>query len=89
MTRSACVDFFEKYLFEVSRGHGYREHENPAARFSREVQAGKYNKCADESYNLLLQETKDMSAFWLDQSRQSASDILRVALDKWNALREK
>ena len=81
MTKSACIEFFEKYLLEVSKGHGYREYEIPAVRFSKDVKAGKYNGYTDESYNLLLQETKDMSAFWLNQPRQTASDILRVALE--------
>lgn len=81
MTKSACIQFFEKYLCEVSKGHGYREHENPAVRFSKDAKAGKYNRYTDESYNILLQETKDISAFWLDQQRQTASDVLRVALE--------
>ena len=81
MTKSACIQFFEKYLLEVSKGHGYREHENPAVRFSNDAKAGKYNRYSDESYNILLQETKDMSAFWLNQQKQTASDVLRVALE--------
>ena len=81
MTKTACIDFFEKYLLEVSKGHGYREHENPAVRFTNDAKAGKYNKYSDKEYNLLLQETKDMSAFWLNQQKQTASDILRVALE--------
>ena len=81
MTKSACTQFFEKYLCEVSKGHGYREHENPAVRFTRDVKAGKYNEYTDKSYDILLQETKDISAFWLDQQRQTAADVLRVALE--------
>lgn len=81
MTKTACIDFFEKFLLEVSKGHGYREHENPAVRFSDDVKAGKYNKYTDEGYSFLLQETKDMSAFWLNQQKQTASDVLRVALE--------
>lgn len=81
MTKSACIRFFEKYLCEVSKGHGYREHENPAVRFSKDAKAGKYNRYTDKSYDILLQETKDISAFWLDQQRQTASDVLRVAFE--------
>lgn len=64
MRKSACIQFFEKFLCEVSKGHGYREHENPAVQFSKDAQAGKYNKYTDESYNVLLRETKDISVFW-------------------------
>ena len=81
MTKSACIQFFEKYLCEVSKGHGYREHENPAVQFTKDTKAGKYNEYTDKSYNILLQETKDISAFWLNRERQTASDLLRVALE--------
>ena len=81
MTKSACVQFFEKYLCEVSNGRGYREHENPAVRFTEDVKAGKYNELSDENYEIRLREVKDMSAFWLDQQRQKASDLLQFALE--------
>lgn len=81
MTKSACIQFFEKYLCEVSKGRGYREHENPAVRFTEDVKAGKYNELSDASYEIRLCEVKDMSAFWLNQSKQKASDILQFALE--------
>ena len=81
MTKSACIQFFEKYLCEVSKGRGYREHENPAIRFTKEAKAGKYNALSDESYKIQLHEVEDMSAFWLNQPRQKASDLLQVALE--------
>ena len=81
MRKSECVDFFEKYLHEVSRGRGYRECENPAVRFTNDAKAGKYDKLSDASYDILLQEAKDLSAFWLNQSRRKASDVLQIALE--------
>ena len=81
MRKSACVQLFEKYLSEVSNGRGYREHENPAVRFSRDVKKGKYNKLSDECYETLLQEIKEISAFWLNKPDQQASDILQFALE--------
>ena len=81
MTKSACIQFFEKYLCEVSKGRGYREHENPAVRFTRDAKAGKFNKLSDESYEIQLHEVEDMSAFWLNQQKQKASDLLQFALE--------
>ena len=81
MKKSACIEFFEKYLCEVSKGRGYREHENPAIRFSEDVKAGKYNDLSDASYEICLREVKDMSAFWLNQPKQTASDLLQFALE--------
>ena len=81
MRRSACVQLFEKYLCEVSIGHGYREHENPALRFSKNAKSGKYDRLSDKCYEIMLQETKDISALWLNKPNQSVSDILRIALE--------
>ena len=72
MRKFACVQLFEKYLCGVSNGRGYREHENPAIRFSENAKAGKYNKLSDECYDTLLQEVKEISAFWLNKFRQQA-----------------
>ena len=81
MRKSDCVHLFEKYLCEVSNGRGYREHENPAVRFSENAKAGKYDELSDECYDTLFQETKEISAFWLNMPRQRAFDILRFALE--------
>ena len=81
MRKSACVQLFEKYLGEVSNGRGYREHENPAVRFSDNTRAGKYNALSDECYETLLQEMKEISAFWLNKPQQQACDVLRFVLE--------
>lgn len=81
MRESVCTEFFAKFLWEVSKGHGYREHENPAVQFRKDAKAGKYNDMSDQCYELLLQEIKNLSAFWLNRSNQKAFDIFRCALE--------
>lgn len=81
MRKSACEDFFEKYLYEVSRGRGYRECENPASQFSNNVKAGKYNELSDEGYEILLNDAKDLSAFWQNKPWMTASAVLQTALE--------
>ena len=81
MRKSACVNFFEKYLCEVSKGRGYREHINPAVQFTKDAKAGKYDQFSDHDYYIQLHEVEDFAAFWLNRPEQKASDILRVALE--------
>lgn len=81
MRKSECVVFLEKYLWEVSGGHGYRERENPAVQFSNDARKGRYNEISDEKYNFLLNEVKEFSAFWLDKEKQTSADVLRIFLE--------
>ena len=81
MRKNSCVHFFEKYLDEISKGRGYREHKNPAVQFVKDAKSGKFDKVSDADYAILLRDTEDISAFWLDKPEQKASDILRVALE--------
>ena len=81
MRKSVCTEFFKKYLKEVSAGRGYREHINPAVDFTKRAKAGEYDKLSDEGYSVLLNETEDISRFWLNKQNQKAEDIFRVALE--------
>lgn len=81
MRKSTCIQFFEKYIYEVSKGHGYREQINPAVQFTKDAKAGKYDQLSDENYYILLHDTEDIATFWLNRPEQKASDILRTALE--------
>ena len=81
MRKSTCIQFFEKYIYEVSKGHGYRENINPAVQFTKDAKAGKYDQLSDENYYILLHDTEDIATFWLNRPEQKASDILRTALE--------
>ncbi len=81
MRRSVCVEFFKKYLKEVSEGRGYREHGNPAVDFTKRAKAGEYDRLSDQMYNCLLADTEDIARFWLDEAKKTASDLLRIALE--------
>lgn len=81
MRKSTCMHFFEKYIYEVSNGRGYREHINPAVQFTKDAKAGKYDQLSDEEYSVRLHDVEDIAAFWLNRPEQKASDILRVALE--------
>ena len=81
MTKSACVEFYEKYLNEVSKGHGYRGYTNPAITFSNAAKRGDYNAVSDEEYDILLDDAKALSEFWLNKPEQSAAEVLQVALE--------
>lgn len=82
MRKSVCINWFEKYLKEVSSGRGYWSHINPAIEFVRDAKAGEYDDMTDSEYNALLKETEEISAFWLLQKNQTASDLLRISLEK-------
>lgn len=88
MEKSEYIQFYEKYLCEVSRGRGYREHENPACEFSKDAKAGKYNDLSDEEYGVLLRKAEELSAIWLDTTKQTAADILKTALENIDIDRE-
>lgn len=81
MRKSVCIQFFEKYLREVSAGRGYRNCPNPVIRFNQDVKAGKYDDRTDSEYNVLLKEVEELSGIWLQEKNQTAFDIFRICLE--------
>ena len=54
MDKAAYTRFFETYLMETARGHGDREHLNPALRFTKRVESGALDQLSDEAYERQL-----------------------------------
>lgn len=81
MRKTVSVTFFEKYLREVSGGRGYREHKSPIVLFKHDAMTGKYNDIPDDLYAVMACEAEELSEFWLDQDRQTASEILKTVLE--------
>lgn len=81
MRKSICTLFFETYLREVSKGRGYRDHENPAVQFSKNARNGAFNEISDQFYDILLEDAEDTAEFWLKQRTKPAVDVLRIALE--------
>ncbi|MCI7812952.1 MAG: AAA family ATPase [Lachnospiraceae bacterium] len=81
MRKSVCIQFFEKYLREVSAGRGYRSQENPAFSFTKNAKAGEFDHLSDAEYEALLKETEELSKIWLMEKNQTASNVLRICLE--------
>lgn len=81
MRKPVSVTFFEKYLREVSGGRGYREHKSPVVLFKHDAMTGKYNDIPDDLYAVMACEAEELSEFWLDQDKQTASEILKTVLE--------
>ena len=80
MNKTTYTRFFETYLTEVARGHGDREHLNPALRFAKRAESGALERWSDEVYERRLRSAEALAALWQGAPSRTASDLLCSAL---------
>ncbi len=84
MRKSVCMQWFERYLKEVSLGHGQQNHKNPAIEFTHHAKEGRYDVISDQEYEALLSEVEELASFWNLERYHKSSELLLAFIEKLN-----
>lgn len=76
MRKSVCINWFEKYLKEITAGKASGIHENPAVIFTRCAKNRVYEPLDDAEYHKLLTEVDEMSDLWEQRPSENAGKLM-------------